>query len=150
MKPVRPDRRVGSMEVLSGGAVGTAVLGAGPAGMPAAWVLARRGAPAVVFEADGVVGGLAKTVEFDGYRFDLGGHRFYTKLPSIQSMWEEMLGDEFVVRPRLSRIYYRGQYLTYPLRARDVPARLGLLESTRCALSYLGGQLRRRRRQRPE
>jgi protoporphyrinogen oxidase len=132
------------MDVQQGGNAGVAVLGAGPAGLTAADVLARRGVAGTVFEADGVVGGIAKTVEFRGFRFDLGGHRFYTKLPSVQRLWEEMLGADFAVRPRLSRIYYRGRYFSYPLRAREVPIRLGVVESMLCALSYLTGQLRRR------
>ena len=89
-----------------------------------------------MFEADGTVGGIAKTVEFEGYRFDLGGHRFYTKLEPVQRLWEEMLGDELLTRPRLSRIYYRGRFFNYPLRAADVFSGLGLIESVRCALSY--------------
>jgi protoporphyrinogen oxidase len=117
--------------------IGTAVLGAGPAGLTGAYVLARRGGAGVVFEADGVVGGIAKTVEFGGYRFDLGGHRFYTKLKPVQRLWEEMLGVDFVVRPRLSRIYYNGKYFSYPITAKDVVGRLGVLESARCALSYM-------------
>ncbi len=131
------------MEAATRGRIGVAVLGAGPAGLTAAYALACRGEEGALFEADGVVGGLAKTVEFKGYRFDLGGHRFYTKLPSIQQLWEETLEEDFLVRPRLSRIYYDGRFFTYPLRARDVPTRLGLVESIRCALSYLAGQLRR-------
>jgi protoporphyrinogen oxidase len=122
--------------------VGTAVLGAGPAGLTAAYTLARRGRPAVVFEADGVVGGIAKTVEFQGYRFDLGGHRFFTKLKPIERLWDEMLGDELLTRPRLSRIYYQGKFLAYPLVAKDVVARLGVRESTLCALSYLWSRTR--------
>ena len=97
----------------------------------------------VVFEADGQVGGIAKTVEFNGYRFDLGGHRFFTKLQPVQRLWEEMLGDEFLTRPRLSRIFYNGKYFAYPLAAKDVVGRLGMLESTRCALSYLWAARRR-------
>ena len=124
---------------------GIAVLGGGPAGLTAAYVLGLRGRGATVYEADGVVGGIAKTVEFKGYRFDLGGHRFFTKLRPIQRLWEEMLGDELLVRPRLSRIYYQGKYLAYPLVAKDVIARLGLLESTLCALSYLWNRFRPRR-----
>ena len=118
------------------------MLGAGPAGLTAAYVLALRGRPAEVFEADGVVGGIAKTVEFQGYRFDLGGHRFFTKLEPIARLWEEMLGDELLTRPRLSRIYYRGKFFSYPLVAKDVVARLGLVESTLCALSYLWSRVR--------
>jgi protoporphyrinogen oxidase len=124
--------------------IGVAVLGAGPAGLTAAHVLGLRAASGAVFEADRQVGGIARTVQYNGHRFDLGGHRFFTKVPAIQELWEEMLGEDFLVRPRLSRIYYEGKYLTYPLRARDVPKRLGLRESTLCALSYLWG-LRRRR-----
>jgi protoporphyrinogen oxidase len=119
------------------GGLDTVVLGAGPAGLSAAWVLAKHRIPATVLEADGTVGGLAKTLEFDGYRFDLGGHRFYTKLESIERMWRDALGPEFLTRPRLSRIYYRGRFLSYPLKARDVFTALGVLESARCAFSYL-------------
>jgi protoporphyrinogen oxidase len=124
---------------------GTVVLGAGPAGLTAAHVLAKRGVPATVFEADGVVGGIAKTVEFKGYRFDLGGHRFFTKLKPIERLWEEMLGDDFLTRPRLSRIYYGGKYFYYPLEARNVVRQLGLVESVRCALSFFAATLRRTR-----
>ena len=127
---------------VTGEGVGTAVLGAGPAGLTAAYTLALRGRPAEVFEADGVVGGIAKTVEFQGYRFDLGGHRFFTKLKPIERLWEEMLGDELLTRPRLSRIYYQGKFLAYPLVAKDVVARLGVVESMLCALSYLWRRMR--------
>jgi protoporphyrinogen oxidase/predicted dehydrogenase len=117
--------------------VGTAILGGGPAGLTAAYILGRRGKPGAVFEADGIVGGIAKTIEFNGFRFDLGGHRFFTKLQPVERLWEEMLGEEFLTRPRLSRIYYNGKYFDYPITAKDVVARLGLWESIRCALSYL-------------
>jgi protoporphyrinogen oxidase len=100
-------------------------------------VLARGGRRATVFEADGAVGGIAKTVEFDGYRFDLGGHRFYTKLRPVSRLWRQMLGDELLTRPRLSRIYYRDRFFNYPLRAQDVFRGLGVIESARCLLSYL-------------
>ena len=127
-----------------GGSVGTAVLGGGPAGLTAGYVLALRGRPGAVFEADDVVGGLAKTVKFGDYRFDIGGHRFFTKLEPIEKLWEDVLGPEFLTRQRLSRIYYKGQFLAYPLTARDVLGRLGLVESTLCALSYARSRLRRR------
>jgi protoporphyrinogen oxidase/predicted dehydrogenase len=127
-----------------GDVLGTAILGAGPAGLTAAYVLARRGRPAAVFEADGTVGGIAKTIEFNGYRFDLGGHRFFTKLQPVQRLWEEMLGAELLRRPRLSRIYFGGKYFDYPLKAKDVVARLGLWESARCTLSYLWQGVHRR------
>ena len=111
------------------GSIGTAVLGAGPAGLTAAYVLGRRGCPAVVFEGSNAVGGISRTVECDGYRFDLGGHRFFTKLTPVARMWEDVLGDDFLTRPRLSRIYYKGNFLAYPLVAEDVVSRLGVVEA---------------------
>ena len=117
--------------------IGTAILGGGPAGLSAAYFLGRRGHAATLFEADGSVGGIAKTIEFNGYRFDLGGHRFFTKLGPVQRLWEDMLGHDFLTRPRLSRIYYEGKFFEYPIAARDVVGRLGLIEATRCAFSYL-------------
>jgi protoporphyrinogen oxidase len=113
------------------------VLGAGPAGLTAAHVLSLRDRRAAVIEAEGTVGGIAKTVEFKGYRFDLGGHRFYTKLKPIQRLWEEALGEELLLRRRLSRIYFRGHFFNYPLRAEDVFRGLGVVESARCAISYV-------------
>jgi protoporphyrinogen oxidase/predicted dehydrogenase len=126
------------------GSLGTAILGGGPAGLTAAYMLGRRGRPGAVFEADGTVGGIAKTIEFNGYRFDLGGHRFFTKLGPVQRLWEEMLDGDFLTRHRLSRIYYNGKFFSYPITAKDVVGRLGLFESTRCALSYLWAARHRR------
>ncbi|MBA2643467.1 MAG: FAD-dependent oxidoreductase, partial [Actinobacteria bacterium] len=125
---------------VAGDSVGTAILGGGPAGLTGAYTLGLRGSPATVFEADGTVGGIAKTVEFEGYRFDLGGHRFFTKLKQVERMWETIVGEEFLTRPRLSRIYYDGKFFSYPLTSKDVLGRLGLWESTLCALSYLWAQ----------
>ncbi|MBW3653966.1 MAG: NAD(P)-binding protein, partial [Actinobacteria bacterium] len=88
-----------------------AVLGGGPAGLTAGYVLARDERPVVVFEAEGQVGGLARTVVRDGYRFDLGGHRFFTKSAEVQTLWEQVLGDELLVRDRLSRIFWRGRFI---------------------------------------
>jgi protoporphyrinogen oxidase len=127
----------------AGSSIETAILGGGPAGLTAAYVLALRGRQGAVFEADTTVGGLAKTVQAGGYRFDLGGHRFFTKLEPIERLWEQMLGPELLTRPRTSRIFYDGRYFAYPLEARDVLGRLGPVEATRCALSYLAGTTRR-------
>ena len=140
----RSDRHDASLPepVERGAEIETAVLGAGPAGLSAAYALALRGERGTVFEADDVVGGIAKTVELDGYRFDMGGHRFFTKMKPIQRIWEEMLGDELLPRQRLSRIYYRGTFFPYPLKAPSVIGRLGLLESSLCALSYLWSRVR--------
>ncbi|MDP9231138.1 MAG: Gfo/Idh/MocA family oxidoreductase [Actinomycetota bacterium] len=146
IEELKPDTREKppSASENSRGSIGTAILGGGPAGLTAAHIIGRRGRPATVFEADGSVGGIAKTIEFNGYRFDLGGHRFFTKLGPVQRLWEEMLGSEFLTRPRLSRIYYDGKYFAYPITAKDVVGRLGLVESTRCALSYLWAARHRR------
>jgi protoporphyrinogen oxidase len=113
-----------------------AVLGGGPAGLTAGYLLARRGIPAIVFEAERQVGGIAKTVERDGYRFDLGGHRFFTKSTEVKDLWHELLGDELLIRPRMSRIRWRGRFLDYPLRATDVVRKLGPVELTRALASY--------------
>jgi protoporphyrinogen oxidase/predicted dehydrogenase len=140
---VRRDVDAPEAHVSSDQSIGTAILGGGPAGLTAAYVLGRRGRPATVFESNGSVGGIAKTIEFNGYRFDLGGHRFFTKLGPVRRLWEEMLNGEFLTRPRLSRIYYDGKFFSYPIAARDVVGRLGIVEATRCALSYLWASRRR-------
>src|SRR5215213_11031947 len=121
-----------------------AVLGAGPAGLTAAYRLLQRGRPVVLFEAGDQVGGLARTVVRDGYRFDLGGHRFFTKSEEVEALWEEMLGAEMLVRPRLSRIYWRGRFIEYPLRPADVFAKIGPLELLRSFGSYARARLQRR------
>jgi protoporphyrinogen oxidase len=120
------------------------VLGAGPAGLTAGYALAKSGHAPLVLEADTQVGGLAKTVERDGYRFDLGGHRFFTKSAEIQTLWEEVLPEDFLLRPRLSRIYWNGRFLSYPLSASDVVRKLGPIELTRAFASYLAARARPR------
>src|SRR6476660_8396781 len=121
----------------------TLVLGGGPAGLTAGYLLGKSGRDVVVFEADAQVGGLAKTVEKDGYRFDLGGHRFFTKAREVDVLWHEILGDEFLRRPRMSRIYWNNRYLDYPLRGGDVIKKLGPVELARCMASYLRAAAKR-------
>jgi protoporphyrinogen oxidase len=123
----------------------TLVLGGGPAGLTAGYLLAREGCDTIVFEADDQVGGIAKTVERDGYRFDLGGHRFFTKAREVDALWHEVLGDEFLRRPRMSRIYWNNRYLDYPLRGADVIRKLGPFELARCMGSYLVAATRPKR-----
>jgi len=113
------------------------VVGAGPAGLTAAYALTKRGEPVTVLEADQVVGGISRTVERDGWRFDIGGHRFFTKVPVVEQLWHEILPDEeFLLRPRMSRIYYNGKFFDYPLRAMNALRNLGFIEAVRCVLSY--------------
>jgi protoporphyrinogen oxidase len=119
------------------------VIGAGPAGLTAAYELARRGIGCTVLEADSVVGGISRTAERDGWRFDIGGHRFFTKVQRVEDLWHEILSDdEFLVRPRMSRIYYDGKYFDYPLRAGNALRNLGLVEAVRCVASYVWARLR--------
>jgi protoporphyrinogen oxidase len=107
----------------------------------------EAGRQAVVLEADRQVGGLAKTVEIDGYRFDLGGHRFFTKACEVEALWLEIMGDEFLLRPRMSRIYWNKKFLDYPLRGLDVIRKLGPVELTRCVASYLKAAVLPKRRE---
>src|SRR3954454_6756077 len=115
----------------------TVVIGAGPAGLTAGYLLVKHGVPVVVLEAEDQVGGIAKTEVRDGYRFDLGGHRFFTKVKEVDNLWHEVMKEEFLKRPRMSRIYWRGKFLDYPLNGADVIKKLGPVELMRCGLSYL-------------
>lgn len=112
------------------------IIGAGPAGLTAAHALLEKNIKSVVLEQDSQVGGLAKTLQYKGYRFDIGGHRFFTQIPRIQKLWESWLGDEFKVRSRLSRIYYKGKFLNYPLSAGNIIEKLGIGFCITSAFSY--------------
>ncbi len=113
------------------------IVGAGPAGLTAALELSRAGVPVVVVEADARVGGLSQTVEYKGYRFDIGGHRFFTKIPAVRELWRSMLGADFLRRPRLSRILYGGRFFHYPLNPVNALLKLGVLQSLGVLASYL-------------
>ena len=118
-------------------------MGAGPAGLTAAYELLKRDVPVTVLEKDPKqVGGLARTVEHNGYRFDIGGHRFFSKNEEVEDLWTEILGDEMLNRGRLSRIYYRGRFFAYPIQAFNALWNLGPLEAALCLASYLRARLR--------
>ncbi|MHB8329625.1 MAG: FAD-dependent oxidoreductase, partial [Acidimicrobiales bacterium] len=119
------------------------VIGAGPAGLTAAYQLAKVDHPTVVLESDDVVGGISRTVEREGWRFDIGGHRFFTKVHAVEGLWHEILLDEdFLRRPRLSRIFYEGKFFEYPIRPLNALRNLGVMEALRCVMSYLWIQVR--------
>ena len=119
------------------------IAGAGPGGLTAAYQLTKRGMRPVVLESDAVVGGISRTVVRDGWRFDLGGHRFFTKVPEVEALWHEILPEgDFLLRPRMSRIFYKGKYYDYPLKAMNALRNLGLRESVLCGFSYLWARIR--------
>ena len=119
------------------------VIGAGPAGLTAAYELVKRGDRVTVLEASDVVGGISQTVEREGWRFDIGGHRFFTKVEEVEALWHEILPDEdFLLRPRMSRIFYDGKYFDYPLKASNALKNLGFFEAVLCVGSYARAQIR--------
>jgi protoporphyrinogen oxidase len=117
------------------------VIGAGPAGLTAARELARRGLRPVVLEKSGIVGGLSRTESYRGYHFDMGGHRFFTKVDEVRKIWQDVLGAEFLRRPRMSRIYYNHRFFNYPLKPFNALAGLGLGPALMVVLSYLRWQV---------
>ena len=128
--------------IASGDRKHVVVMGAGPAGLTAAYELMKHDVPVTVVEKDPrQVGGLARTVEHAGYRFDIGGHRFFSKNQEIEDLWTEILADEMLTRGRLSRIYYRGRFFAYPIKAVNALWNLGPLEATRCLASYVWARI---------
>ncbi|MCW2392404.1 MULTISPECIES: NAD(P)/FAD-dependent oxidoreductase [unclassified Sphingobium] len=117
--------------------VDVAIIGAGPAGLTAAYLLTKAGLRVTVIEKDSAqVGGISRTVEHEGFRFDIGGHRFFSKSQEVVDLWNEILPHDFIERPRMSRIYYQGRFYSYPLRAFEALRNLGIIRSTLCMLSY--------------
>jgi protoporphyrinogen oxidase len=117
------------------------IIGGGPAGLTAAYELSQTGIEPLVLEQDQIVGGIARTVEYAGYRFDIGGHRFFTKVKSIDDWWKEILSNDMLVRGRLSRIHYNNKFFDYPLKPLNAIAGLGPLEALRIGASYVWAQI---------
>ncbi|MGH7502377.1 MAG: FAD-dependent oxidoreductase [Longimicrobiales bacterium] len=118
------------------------IIGAGPGGLTAAYTLARKGVRVTVLEGSDVVGGISQTAQYNGYRFDIGGHRFFTKIKPVEDLWHEILGNEFISVPRLSRIHYDGKFFDYPLKAGNALRGLGLWNACSMVLSYVWAHLR--------
>jgi protoporphyrinogen oxidase len=119
-----------------------AIIGAGPAGLTAAYLLSKEGVRVEVIESDPkYVGGIARTAEYKGFHFDIGGHRFFSKSREVEDFWTEILPNDMLERPRSSRIFYRGKFFSYPLKAVEALLKLGVLESILCVLSYLKARL---------
>jgi protoporphyrinogen oxidase len=117
------------------------VVGAGPAGLTAAYLLSKQGHRVTVLEGDDVVGGISRTAQYKGYRFDIGGHRFFTKIEPVESLWHEILGEEFISVPRLSRIHFNGKYFNYPLKPLNALLGLGPWNATRIIVSYIRAKI---------
>lgn len=119
-----------------------AIIGAGPAGLTAGYLLAKQHVDVTVLEADPqYVGGISRTARYKGFHFDIGGHRFFSKSQEVEQFWTEILPNDMLERPRSSRIYYRGKFFAYPLKAVEALWKLGILESIRCVLSYMKARL---------
>ncbi len=119
------------------------IVGAGPAGLTAGYLLAKAGRDVTIAERDPrYVGGISRTVDYKGYLFDIGGHRFFSKSREVVALWDELLPDDFVERPRLSRIFYGGKFYSYPLKAFQALRNLGLLTSAACVASYIVARVR--------
>jgi protoporphyrinogen oxidase len=113
------------------------IIGAGPAGLTAAYQFGKAGVTTTVLESSNVIGGISQTAEREGWRFDIGGHRFFTKVQPVEDLWHEILPDEdFLMRPRMSRIFYKGKFYDYPLKPMNALGNLGPIEAVRCVLSY--------------
>ncbi|MBD2256131.1 NAD(P)/FAD-dependent oxidoreductase [Pseudanabaena sp. FACHB-2040] len=128
----------------------TVVIGAGPAGLTAAYELVKHGIKPVVLEQADKVGGISRTETYKGYRFDIGGHRFFTKIGEVEQLWKEVLEDDFIKVPRLSRIYYQGKFFDYPLSVFNTLLNLGPFDSSFIVLSYLKARLKTRLQPGPE
>src|SRR6516164_8058764 len=119
-----------------------AIIGAGPAGLTAAYLLSKNNVDVVVLEADPVyVGGISRTAKYKGFHFDIGGHRFFSKAKAVEDLWTEILPNDMLQRPRSSKIYYDGKFFSYPLKPVEALLRLGVFKSFLCIVSWLKARL---------
>jgi protoporphyrinogen oxidase len=119
-----------------------AIIGAGPAGLTAAYLLSKKDVDVTVFEADPLyVGGISRTATYKGFHFDIGGHRFFSKSKAVEDFWTEILPNDMLVRPRSSRIFYDGKFFAYPLKPFEALIKLGVVRSTLCVLSALKARI---------
>src|SRR5436190_5569768 len=119
-----------------------AIIGAGPAGLTAGYLLSKEAVDATVLEADPVyVGGISRTTTYKGFHFDIGGHRFFSKSKAVEDLWTEILPNDMLVRPRSSRIFYDGKFFSYPLKPFEALLKLGIVRSALCVLSWLKARL---------
>jgi protoporphyrinogen oxidase len=119
-----------------------AIIGAGPAGLTAGYLLSKEEIDVIVLEADPVyVGGISRTTTYKGFHFDIGGHRFFSKSKAVEDLWTEILPDDMLVRPRSSRIFYGGKFFSYPLKPFEALLKLGIFKSALCFLSWMKARL---------
>lgn len=118
------------------------MLGAGPAGLAAAYELTKHGVQTIILEKADKIGGIARTETYKDYYMDIGGHRFFTKIDRVNKVWHEILGENFLKVRRQSRIYYEGRFFKYPLSINNALINLGILESLKIVLSYGATKLR--------
>jgi protoporphyrinogen oxidase len=119
-----------------------AIIGAGPAGLTAGYLLSKEEVDVIVLEADpAYVGGISRTTTYKGFHFDIGGHRFFSKSKAVEDLWTEILPEDMLVRPRSSRIFYGGKFFSYPLKPFEALLKLGIFKSILCILSWLKARL---------
>jgi len=119
-----------------------AIIGAGPAGLTAAYLLSKNDVDVTVLEADpAYVGGISRTATYKGFHFDIGGHRFFSKSKTVEDLWTEILPNDMLQRPRSSRIFYGGKFFAYPLKPFEALIKLGIVQSALCLLSWLKARL---------
>jgi protoporphyrinogen oxidase len=114
----------------------TLIIGAGPAGLTAGYLLSKNNASSIIIEASNMVGGISRTPQYKDFYFDIGGHRFFSKSNAVENLWDEMLPNQLLTRPRESRIYYKKRFYHYPLKPLNALKQLGIIEAIRCVLSY--------------